>query len=70
MSKSEIVRRVKLAQLRLCSAALQREVGEVNNDELTAAAMEYARCVSDWRAAIQMAIDDMPDLNIRPEAMA
>lgn len=56
-------RRAKLAENQLLVAALRRDAGEINNDDLCNSAIQYAAAVSDWRLARETQLDEITEKN-------
>jgi hypothetical protein len=56
-------RQAKLAENQLLVAALRRDAGEIDNDELSLSAAQYASAVCNWRLARETQFDEITERN-------
>lgn len=59
----EYYRKAKLAESQLLVAALRRDAGEIDNEQLAMSATQYAAAVSNWRLARETQLDQITERN-------
>lgn len=70
MTRDDVVYRVRIAQMMLCAAAVQRHIGQTSDATLVNAASDYAIAVNEWRKAVESALDSDKNHYQKIEAQA